>query len=204
MNNPPIIASDLEGVLVPEIWIAVAERTGIPELRLTTRDIADYDQLMRGRMRILREHGLRLADIQQVIATLDPLPGAEQLVGWMRERSQFVILSDTFYEFAMPIMARLGYPTIFCHRLETDSDGMLVGYHLRIDDSKRRAVEAFKALQFRVFAMGDSYNDTSMLAAADQAVLVHPPDNIVAQFPQFPAVYDYVALKQHIEIFLGK
>lgn len=202
MKKPTIIASDLEGVLVPEIWIAVAERTGIEALRLTTRDVADYDQLMQGRMHILRQHGLRLTDIQQVIATLEPLPGAEQLLRWIRERSQFIILSDTFYEFAMPLMARLGYPTIFCHSLHSDAQGMLAGYQLRQADSKRHAVAAFQSLQFRVFAMGDSYNDTSMLAAAERGVLVHPPEAIAAQFPHFPAVYDYDALRQQIEAFL--
>lgn len=202
MKTPTIIASDLEGVLIPEIWIAVAEHTGIEELRLTTRDVADYDQLMQGRMHILRQQGLTLADVQQIIATLEPLPGAEQLLSWIRERSQLIILSDTFYEFAMPLMAKLGYPTIFCHSLETDSSGMLTDYHLRQTDSKRMAVEAFKALQFRVFAMGDSYNDTTMLASAEQGVLVHPPDSIVALFPHFPAVYDYELLKEHIVAFL--
>ena len=199
---PTIIASDLEGVLVPEIWIAVAERTGIERLRLTTRDIPDYDVLMRGRMAILREHGLTLADIQDVIATLEPLPGALELVGWIRSQCQFVILSDTFYQFAAPLMAQLGHPTLFCHSLHADEQGMLSGYTLRQADSKRRAIEAFQSLNFRTIAMGDSYNDTSMLAAADHGILFSPPPNVVREFPQFPALFDYHELRSYLETLL--
>ncbi len=198
MSQPTIIASDLEGVLVPEIWIAVAEKTGIAALRRTTRDEPDYGVLMRGRMQILREHGLTLRDIQQVIATLDPLPGAAAFLEWARGQAQVIILSDTFYEFAMPLMRHLSYPTLFCHTLQVDVDGMLVGYELRQTDSKRRAVEAFKSLNFRVIAMGDSYNDTTMLTAADHGFLFCPPDNVVAEFPQFPALYEYAALRERM------
>jgi phosphoserine / homoserine phosphotransferase len=200
--TPTIIASDLEGVLVPEIWIAVAEKTGIERLRLTTRDIPDYGVLMRGRMEILRAHGLTLADIQQVIGTLDPLPGAAEFLEWARSQAQLIILSDTFYEFAMPLMAKLGSPTLFCHTLEVDPQNMLTGFQLRQVDSKRHAVEAFKALNFRVIAMGDSYNDTTMLGAADHGILFCPPDNVVAEFPQFPAIYAYDELRERIAALL--
>ena len=175
---------DLEGVLVPEIWINVAERTGIPELRLTTRDIADYDQLMRHRLDILDAHGIGLAAIQSVIAGMGPLPGAAAFLDQLRTRAQVVILSDTFYEFAMPLMAQLGYPALFCHRLVVEDD-RITGYALRQPDSKRAAVQAFHGLNFKVVAAGDSYNDTAMLAEADAGILVGPPDSLVAQFPQF-------------------
>lgn len=203
MPTPTILASDLEGVLVPEIWIAVAEKTGIERLRLTTRDVPDYDRLMQGRMAILREHGLRLADIQEVIATLEPLPGAAAFLEWVRSQTQVIILSDTFYEFAAPLMRQLGYPTIFCHTLEVDGAGMLSGYRLRQPDSKRKAVQAFHALAFRVIAMGDSYNDTGMLAEADHGFLFQPPANVVAEFPQFPALYEYGQLRERIAAILG-
>lgn len=175
---------DLEGVLVPEIWINVAERTGLPELRLTTRDVADYDELMRHRMGILDQHGIGLSDIQAVIAEMGPLPGAGEFLDALRERAQVVILSDTFYEFAMPLMAQLGHPVLFCHRLEVAND-RITGYRLRQPDSKRAAVQAFHGLNFKVVAAGDSYNDTAMLAEADAGILVGPPDSLVAQFPQF-------------------
>ncbi|MEN9935655.1 MAG: hypothetical protein RLZZ387_2234 [Chloroflexota bacterium] len=191
MTQPTILASDMEGVLTPEIWIAVAERTGIERLRLTTRDIPDYDELMRGRLAILREHGLRLADIQRVIATIEPLPGAAAFLRQVRERAQLIILSDTFYEFAAPLMAQLELPTLFCHTLEVDADGMISGYRLRLPDSKTAAVRAMRALNFRVVAVGDSYNDTGMLGAADVGALYHPPANVAAEFPQFPVVTTY-------------
>lgn len=199
MTPPTILASDLEGVLTPEIWIAVAERTGIERLRLTTRDVPDYDVLMRGRIAILREHGLRLADIQQVIATIQPLPGAAAFVRAVRERAQLIILSDTFYEFAAPLMRQLDRPTLLCHRLEIDAEGFVAGYRLRQADQKRRAVEAFKSLNYYVIAAGDSYNDTGMLAAADTGLLIHPPPNVVAQFPQFAVHSDLAALRASID-----
>ncbi|MFO7170901.1 MAG: bifunctional phosphoserine phosphatase/homoserine phosphotransferase ThrH [Chloroflexota bacterium] len=191
MTHPTILASDMEGVLTPEIWIAVAERTGIERLRLTTRDIPDYDELMRGRIAILREHGLRLADIQRVIASIEPLPGAAEFVQQARARAQLIILSDTFYEFAAPLMVKLGQPTLFCHTLETDADGSISGYRLRLPDSKTAAVRALRGLGFRTVAVGDSYNDTGMLAAADQGVLFRPPANVAAEFPQFPVAQSY-------------
>jgi phosphoserine/homoserine phosphotransferase len=186
---------DLEGVLVPEIWINVAERTGIEALRRTTRDEPDYDVLMTGRLRILEEHGLGLPDVQKVIASMGPLEGAAGFLDWLRERFQVVILSDTFYEFAGPLMAQLGWPTLFCHRLEADATGRIVAYHIRLKDQKRLAVQAFHRLEFEVIAAGDSYNDTSMLMEADAGILFRPPDNVVAEFPQFPVTRSYDELR---------
>ncbi|HUW51038.1 MAG TPA: bifunctional phosphoserine phosphatase/homoserine phosphotransferase ThrH [Sulfuricella sp.] len=193
-----IVCLDLEGVLVPEIWIAFAERTGIPELRLTTRDEPDYDKLMKYRLGILAEKKLGLPDIQEVIAGLEPMPGARECLDWLRNRFQVVILSDTFYEFAMPLMKQLGWPTLFCHRMEADAEGMLVNYHLRMPEQKRESVKAFKALNFRTIAAGDSYNDTAMLAEAHAGILFRPPENVVREFPQFPVTKDYEALKAAI------
>lgn len=186
---------DLEGVLVPEIWINVAERTGIAELRLTTRDIPDYDQLMRGRLALLDQHGLKLSDIQQVIAGMGPLEGARECLDWLRERFQVVILSDTFYEFAQPLMRQLGWPTLFCHKLEVVED-RVVGYTLRQPDSKRAAVQAFHGLQYRVIAAGDSYNDTAMLAEAEAGILFRPPQNVIDEFPQFPVTRTFEELRE--------
>lgn len=194
-----IVCLDLEGVLVPEIWIAFAERTGIPELRRTTRDEPDYDKLMRYRLELLRRHGLGLPDIQTVIREMGPEPGAREFLDGLRTRYQVVILSDTFYEFAMPLMAQLGMPTLFCHRLEADAKGFLVGYRLRLPDQKRASVRAFKGLAFEVIAAGDSYNDTAMLAEADAGILFRPPLNVVQDFPQFPVVRDYPALAAAID-----
>lgn len=193
-----LVCLDLEGVLIPEIWIAFADKTGIPELRATTRDIPDYDVLMQQRIRLLEQHGYGLPDIQQVIATLDPLPGAEAFVEWLRPRFQVVILSDTFYEFAMPLMKKLGYPTLLCHRLETDDQGRVTGYRLRQKDPKRMAVKSFHALNYHVIAAGDSYNDTTMLAEANCGILFHAPENVIREFPQFPAVHTYGDLQQEI------
>ncbi len=186
---------DLEGVLVPEIWIRVAEATGIEELRLTTRDVSDYDVLMQHRITTLAEHGLGLSLIQKVIAEMGPLPGAREFLDELRQDFQVVILSDTFYEFAMPLMAQLGYPTLFCHRLLVSED-RLVGYQLRQPDSKRAAVRAFHELNYQVVASGDSYNDTAMLAEADAGILFRPPANVVDEFPQFPVTTDYAELHQ--------
>lgn len=189
---------DLEGVLVPEIWVNVARVTGIEELRLTTRDVPDYDELMRYRLRILDEQGLRLSDIQAVIAGLGPLPGAAEMLQWLRERFQVVILSDTFYEFGMPLMAQLGHPTLLCHRLLVRDD-RIVDYELRLPDQKRQAVERFQQLNLRVIATGDSYNDTTMLAAADAGILFRPPPNVIEEFPQFPVADDYERLRDEFE-----
>jgi phosphoserine/homoserine phosphotransferase len=191
-----IAALDLEGVLVPEIWIAFAEKTGISELRATTRDIPDYDVLMKQRLRILDEHKLGLPDIQDVIAGIKPLDGALDFVNWLRDRFQVVILSDTFYEFAMPLMKQLSYPALLCHKLETDDKGRVVNYRLRQANPKRQAVVALKSLYYRVIATGDSYNDTTMLAEADAGILFHAPDNVIREFPQFPAVHTYGDLKK--------
>ena len=191
-----IACLDLEGVLVPEIWIAFAEKTGIEALKATTRDIPDYDVLMKQRLRILDEHGLKLKDIQEVIATLKPLEGAVEFVDWLRERFQVVILSDTFYEFSQPLMRQLGFPTLLCHRLITDDNDRVVSYQLRQKDPKRQSVLAFKTLYYRVIAAGDSYNDTSMLGEADRGILFHAPDNVIREFPQFPAVHNYDDLKK--------
>jgi phosphoserine / homoserine phosphotransferase len=186
----------VEGVLVPEIWIAFAEKTGIEALRKTTRDEPDYDVLMRYRLKILEEKGLGLKEIQEVIATLEPLPGAIEFVNWLRERFQVVILSDTFYEFASPLMKQLGYPTLLCHKLETDERGRVVKYHLRQANPKRQAVVGFKSMYYRTIAAGDSYNDTTMLAEADAGILFHAPQNVIDEFPQFPAVHSFADLKR--------
>lgn len=189
-DRASIVTLDLEGVLVPEIWIAVAERTGIDELRRTTRDEPDYDALMRGRLELLDRHGLTLPAIQEVIAGLAPLPGAAAFIADLRARTQVVILSDTFEEFAQPLVRQLGWPTILCHRLVTDGE-RITGYRLRMKEQKRAAVEAFQSLNYRVVAAGDSYNDTAMLLAADAGFLFHAPPNVIAEFPQLPAMDDF-------------
>jgi phosphoserine/homoserine phosphotransferase len=191
-----IACLDLEGVLIPEIWIEFAERSGIPELRRTTRDEPDYDKLMKGRLQILERHGLGLRDIQAVIDGMQPLPGAAEFLAWLRERFQVVILSDTFYQFAAPFMRKLCHPTLFCHRLEVDAEERVVNYQIRLADQKRRAVQAFRELAFRTIATGDSYNDTSMLAAADAGILFCPPENVVREFPQFPVARSYAELRE--------
>ncbi len=193
-----LVCLDLEGVLVPEIWINVAERTGIDALRRTTRDEPDYDTLMRFRLDVLGEHGLHLRDIQEAIGTMAPLDGAREFLDRLRERHQVVILSDTFYEFADPLMAQLGRPTLFCHRIETDAAGRIIDYHIRLEDQKRRAVEAFQELRFTVLAAGDSYNDTSMLGAADAGILFRPPNNVIEEFPQFPVTHTYEELDREV------
>jgi phosphoserine/homoserine phosphotransferase len=195
---------DLEGVLVPEVWINVAERTGIEALRRTTRDEPDYDKLMRQRIEILDRHGLGIRDIQQVIGGMAPLPGAAEFLDWLRERVPVVILSDTFYEFAAPLMRQLGRPTLFCHRLEIDAAGRIRGHRIRLPDQKRRSVEALRALAFAPVAVGDSYNDTAMLAAADAGILFRPPDNVVREFPQFPVARDYDELRGAFERATGR
>ncbi|WP_323001981.1 bifunctional phosphoserine phosphatase/homoserine phosphotransferase ThrH [Denitromonas sp.] len=193
-----IVCLDLEGVLIPEIWVEFAARTGIDALRRTTRDEPDYDVLMRYRLDILREHKLGLPDIQAVIADMGPLPGARDFLDALRDRFQVVILSDTFYEFAKPMMDQLGRPTLFCHRLEADASGFLVNYHLRMPNQKQEAVRRFKELNFKTIAAGDSYNDTTMLGEADAGILFCPPDNVIREFPQYPVVRDYDALMSEI------
>jgi phosphoserine/homoserine phosphotransferase len=191
-----IACLDLEGVLVPEIWINVAERTGIEALRRTTRDEPDYDRLMRGRLEILARHGLGLPDIQRVIGAMRPLEGAPEFLDWLRERFQVLILSDTFYEFADPLLAQLGRPTLFCHRLETDASGRIVGYRIRLAEQKRKTVQALHQLAFEVVAAGDSYNDMAMLAEADAGILFRPPENVAREFPRFPVARSYEELRR--------
>lgn len=193
-----LLCLDLEGVLIPEIWINFAEKTGIEELRATTRDIPDYDELMQMRLRILDEKGYGLPDIQEVIDTLDPLDGAKEFVDWAREHFQLIILSDTFYEFAKPLMKKLGWPTLFCHRLVVDENGKITDYTLRQKDPKRMSIKGFHSLNYHCIAAGDSYNDTTMLSEAEQGILFHAPDNVIAEFPQFPAVHSYEDLKKEI------
>lgn len=187
---------DLEGVLIPEIWIEFANKTGIEELKATTRDIPDYDVLMKQRLRILDEHGYKIQDIQEVIATLSPLEGAKEFVDWLRERFQVIILSDTFYEFSQPLMRQLGFPTLFCHRLITDEEGRITDYKLRQVDPKRQSIRSFQLLNYRCIAAGDSYNDTTMLKQAEAGILFKSPQNVIDEFPQFPAVHTYEDLKK--------
>ncbi len=194
-----IVCLDLEGVLVPEIWIAFAERTGIPEFRRTTRDEPDYDKLMRYRIGLLRQHGLKLADIQAVIAGMAPLAGAKDFLDALHGRYQVLILSDTFYEFADPLMRQLGRPTLMCHRLVVDAEGFVAGYRLRQANPKAQVVKAMQGLNYRVIAAGDSFNDTAMLGAADAGFFIHAPEAIAAQFPQFAVHHDHAALLSSID-----
>ncbi len=186
-----IVCLDLEGVLVPEIWIEVAENTGIEALKATTRDIPDYGVLMRQRLALLEENGLGLGDIQAVVADMGPFDGAGAFLAELRESFQVVILSDTFYEFALPLMRQLGWPTLFCHRLEVNAKGAITGYKLRLADHKRKAVRSFRKLNFRVTAVGDSYNDINMLEDADRGILFRAPDNVIEEFPHLPVVKSY-------------
>ena len=194
-----IVCSDLEGVFVPEIWINVAEKTGIEELRLTTRDISDYDVLMKKRLAILKENNLKLKDIQKVIAGMDPLPEALDFLNWMRARTQVVIVSDTYVQFMGSLMKKLGYPTLFCHTLEIGEDGSVTGYRLRQKDGKRKTVQALKTLNYNIIAMGDSYNDITMLKEADQGVLFCPPANVVEDYPDLPVAESYDQIKEILE-----
>jgi phosphoserine/homoserine phosphotransferase len=187
---------DLEGVLLPEIWIKFAEKTGIEELKLTTRDIPDYDELMQGRLSILREKNLKIQDIQDVIATLSPLDGAIDFLNWLKSEFQVIILSDTFYQFAGPLMKQLAYPTLFCHNLIIDDKGVIVDYKLRQQDQKTKAVKALQSLNLKVISAGDSYNDTGMLKQADAGILFCPPQRVIEEFPQFPVATNYDEFKQ--------
>lgn len=197
-----IVCSDMEGVFVPEIWINVAEKTGIAELRLTTRDISDYDVLMRKRLSILKQHHLKLKDITDVIAAMHPLDGALAFLNWLRSMTPVIVVSDTFTQFAGPLIAQLGWPTLFCNTLTVDPDGTVTDYRLRQPDGKRKTVEALKSLNYRVIAMGDSYNDISMLKAADHGILFRPPPNVVAEYPQFPVTTRFEELKPIYEKIL--
>jgi len=199
-----VICLDLEGVLVPDIWIAFSKRTGIAELSRTTRDEPDYDKLMRFRIGLLKQHGLKLADIQEVIAGMGPMEGAKDFLDDLRSRYQVMILSDTFYEFAQPLMRQLGWPTLLCHKLEVDDEGFVTRHVLRMADQKRHAVNALRLLNFQVIAAGDSYNDTGMLMSAHAGFFIHPPESIVAQFPQFPVTRSYAELKVAIDSAAAK
>jgi len=199
-----IVCLDLEGVLVPEIWIAFSERTGIPELRRTTRDEPDYDKLMKFRLDILARHNLGLPDIQRVIGELEPMPGAREFLDKLREDYEVIILSDTFYEFAHPLMRQLAWPTLFCHSLETDANGVVVNYRLRMPEQKREAVKRFREMNFTVVAAGDSYNDTKMLGEAHAGILFHPPENVIREFPQYPVTLSYDQLRSEIDAAFGR
>jgi phosphoserine/homoserine phosphotransferase len=197
-----IVCSDLEGVFVPEIWINVAEITGIEELRLTTRDIPDYNVLMKQRLAILDAHNLKLKDIQKVIATMEPLEGATELVDWIRSQTQLIIVSDTFVQFAGPLMKKLGWPSLFCNTLTVSSDDRITDYVLRQQDGKRKTITALQTLNYRILACGDSYNDITMLKEADTGILFRPPETIQAEFPQFPVCHQSDELKKEIAAFL--
>lgn len=194
-----LVCSDLEGVWVPEVWINVAKITGIDSLKLTTRDIKDYDELMTYRLKILDEHNLKLKDIQDVIATLKPLDGALEVIKWLQKVSRFIVVSDTFVEFADPLMRQLDYPILFCHSLETDESGRITGYKLRQKDPKRQVIRAMKSMNYEVIAFGDSYNDISMLQEADKAFLYKPPQNVIDDYPEFPVATNYAEMRDQLE-----
>jgi phosphoserine/homoserine phosphotransferase len=196
MKSPVIVCLDLEGVLVPEIWINVARKTGIDELNITTREMPDYDALMKRRLAILDQYKLTIHDIQGVIDKMGPLEGAVDFVAWLRERCQVIILSDTFYQFAQPLMRQLGFPALFCHQLETDDAGRIVNYHMRMQNQKKHSVAAFKSLRFHVLAAGDAYNDTAMLGEAHAGFFFCPPDHLPKEFPQFPVTKTYGELQE--------
>ncbi len=197
------VCSDLEGIWVPEVWINVARNTGIDELKLTTRDIKDYDELMQYRLKILKQHGLKLKDIQNVIGTLKPLDGAVEMINWLKEITRFVVVSDTFVEFADPLMKQLGRPILFCHSLTVDKDDNITGYNLRQKDPKKKVIQALKSLKYMVIAFGDSYNDISMLKEADKAILFRPPQNVIEDHPEFPVANEYDELKSILNSYLN-
>jgi phosphoserine / homoserine phosphotransferase len=196
MQKPVIACLDLEGVLVPEIWINVALKTGIEELKITTREMPDYDKLMKQRLAILDRNHLKIVDIQEVIGTMGPLEGAPEFIRWLHERCQVIILSDTFYQFAFPLMKQLGFPTLFCNQLEIDGSGRIANYHMRMQNQKKHSVAAFKSLNFFTMAAGDAYNDTAMLGESDAGFFFRPPDHLPKEFPQFPITQTYVELQE--------
>ena len=196
MHKPVVVCLDLEGVLVPEIWINVAATTGIDDLKITTREMPDYDKLMRQRLDILDRQALKIGDIQDVIEKMGPLQGATDFLAWLRERYQVIILSDTFYQFAQPLMRQLGFPSLFCNELEVDRNGRIVNYHMRMQDPKKHAVAALKSLNFFTMAAGDSYNDTTMLGEADAGFFFRPPDHLPKEFPRFPVTQNYGELQE--------
>jgi phosphoserine/homoserine phosphotransferase len=199
MHRLHAVCTDLEGVWIPEVWINVADKTGIHELRLTTRDIKDYDELMQYRLKILDQKNLKLHDIQQVIATIRPLDGALEMIRWLKKTTRLIVVSDTFVEFADPLMEQLERPTLFCHSLEVNGNGSITGYNLRQKDAKRETVRALKSLNYRVIAFGDSYNDISMLKEADQGVLFRPPRNVIEDYPEFPVIFEYAEMRKYLE-----
>jgi phosphoserine/homoserine phosphotransferase len=190
------VCSDLEGIWVPEVWINVARTTGIDELKLTTRDIKDYDELMTHRLKVLKKNGLKLRDIQNVIGKIKPLDGALEMINWLKKMTRFVVVSDTFVEFADPLLNQLGRPLLFCNSLEVDNNNNIIGYKLRQKDQKRKVIQALKSLNYEVIAIGDSYNDISMLKEADKPILARPPQNVIDDYPEFPVVYEYDKLKE--------
>ncbi|MBH0205274.1 MAG: bifunctional phosphoserine phosphatase/homoserine phosphotransferase ThrH [Nitrospira sp.] len=198
MQKPVIVCLDLEGVLVPEIWINVALKTGIEELKITTREMPDYDKLMRQRLAILDRNNLKISDIQEVIGTMGPLEGAPEFIRWLHDRCQVIILSDTFYQFAFPLMKQLGFPTLFCNQLEIDPAGRIANYHMRMQNQKKYSVAAFKSLNFFTMAAGDAYNDTAMLGEADAGFFFRPPDHLPKEFPQFPVTHTYGELQERL------
>lgn len=198
MQKPVIVCLDLEGVLVPEIWINVALKTGISELKITTREMPDYDKLMRQRLAILDRNNLKISDIQEVIGTMGPLEGAPEFIRWLHDRCQVIILSDTFYQFAFPLMKQLGFPTLFCNQLEIDGSGRIADYHMRMQNQKKHSVAAFKSLNFFTMAAGDAYNDTAMLGEADAGFFFRPPDHLPKEFPQFPVTHTYGELQERL------
>jgi len=191
-----IICADMEGIFTPEIWIQVSQKTGIDELKLTTRDISDYDVLMKRRLGILSEHGLKLKDITAVIETMDPLDGAVEFLNWLRERTQIVVVSDTYVEFAKPLLRKLGWPTLFCNTLTIDANGAIAGYNLRQKDGKRKVAQSLKRLNYHIIGVGDSYNDITMLKEAHAGVLFRPPENVRTEYPELPATYTYDELRE--------
>ena len=195
MQKPVLVCLDLEGVLVPEIWINVALKTGIDELKITTREMPDYDALMKRRLSILDQHKLTIADIQDVIEKMGPLEGAPEFVRWLRERCQVIVLSDTFYQFALPLMRQLDYPTLFCNQLEIDTSGKILAHRMRMQNQKKHSIAAFKSLNFFTMAAGDAYNDTAMLGEADAGFFFRPPDQLPKEFPQFPVTTTYEELE---------
>ncbi|CUS34575.1 bifunctional phosphoserine phosphatase/homoserine phosphotransferase ThrH [Candidatus Nitrospira nitrificans] len=198
MEKPVVVCLDLEGVLVPEIWINVALKTGIADLKITTREMPDYDKLMRQRLDILDRHALKIGDIQDVIDKMGPLDGAPEFLAWLRERCQVIILSDTFYQFAQPLMRQLGFPTLFCNQLEIDGNGRIMNYHMRMQDPKKHAVAALKSLNFLTLAAGDSYNDTAMLGEAHAGFFFCPPEHLPKEFPRFPVTRNYGELREQL------
>ena len=198
-----VVCCDLEGVFVPEVWINVSKKTGIEELKLTTRDVSDYNELMQHRLKILDKHGLKLKDIQDVIATIKPLDGALEMIDWIKTRTQLIVVSDTFREFADPLMRQLNRPTLFCHSLTVDNEGKIINYNLRQKDPKRQVVKALKSLNYKVVAFGDSYNDTSMLAEAEAGILFRPPQHVIDEFPQYPVTTNYDELKAELIKYIG-